>query len=184
LLELVGHLLVVDRARDVAEHPERRRTHRAEREPRHRERDRRLGMVRVPYERVSVAVEYLDRPVLAQPDRALAVLPEPHGLAVLEVDPVRLVVAHGLERIVVVDVAVLEDLDERGALVHGGRAQHLGQLLAIGVDRARDERRVGPIASESGLNGLSIEPIGVEPVRCPTATSASTAPSSVRIPGC
>ena len=46
------------------------------------------------------------------------------------------------ERAVVEDRAVLVDLDQRSALVRGGGAQHLGQVLAIAVDRPGDERRL------------------------------------------
>ena len=64
-------------------------------------------------------------------------------LAVLQVEPVLLVVADEVERAVVVDVAVLEDLDERRAAMRGRAAQDVGQALLVGVDRARDERRLG-----------------------------------------
>ena len=41
---------------------------------------------------------------------------------------------------VVEDVAVLVDLDERGARVLGGPLEHFAQVLDLGVDRAGDER--------------------------------------------
>ena len=51
-------------------------------------------------------------------------------LAVLDLDPL----------VVVVDRAVLEDLDERGALVRVRAVQHLLEVRRVDVDRARDER--------------------------------------------
>ena len=48
-----------------------------------------------------------------------------------------------VERAVVEDRAVLVDLDQRRAAVLGGRAQHLGEVLAVGVHGPRDERRLG-----------------------------------------
>ena len=45
----------------------------------------------------------------------------------------------GLERAVVEDVAVLEDLDERGALVFVGPAEHLLHVLAVDVVGAGHE---------------------------------------------
>ena len=80
-------------------------------------------------------------------DAPLAVLAEGDRLAVLEPDQ-RLVAGVGLleqvERAVVEDVAVLVDLDERRALVLGGRAQDLLEVLAVGVDGTGDEARLGP----------------------------------------
>src|SRR2546421_445073 len=72
-----------------------------------------------------------------------ALLTEPDRRPVLQVDPVRLVVPDEVERAVVVDVAVLEDLDERRAAMRRGGAQHLRQVLPVGVDRARYEGRFG-----------------------------------------
>ena len=48
-----------------------------------------------------------------------------------------------VERAVVEDRAVLVDLDQRRAAVLRGRPQHLGEVLAVGVHGARDERRLG-----------------------------------------
>jgi hypothetical protein len=73
--------------------------------------------------------------VAAEADR-LAVLQPDHGLLGL------LLVLQGVEGAVVEDVAVLVDLDQGRALVGGGLAQHLRQVLAVGVDRPRHERRL------------------------------------------
>ena len=59
-----------------------------------------------------------------------------------EVDPVALVLPDDVERTVVVDVAVLEDLDERGSTMPSGRTKHFREPLLVGVDRPRDERRL------------------------------------------
>src|SRR5438093_4557806 len=115
LLELVRHLLVVGRRLDVAEDPNRRRAARVLRQPRKRETERRLVEVRVVDERLALAFEHLQRTVTKLPHALLAVLAEANRLIVFEVDPIRLVVAHEVERAVVEDVAVLEDLHERGA---------------------------------------------------------------------
>ena len=65
-------------------------------------------------------------------------------LAVPQRDPVHafLVVAHEVERVVVEDRAVLEDLDERAAAMRGRGAQHLGRARLVGVDRSA--RRTSP----------------------------------------
>src|SRR5213596_3484199 len=86
--ELLCHQVVVRRALDVAEHPERQLAVLVERHPRQRERLRRVLRVLVVDE-----AELLDR------------------LPVLEVEPVPLLVADMVEGAVVVDVAVLQDLD-------------------------------------------------------------------------
>ena len=52
-------------------------------------------------------------------------------------------VLDGVEGAVVEDRAVLVDLDERRAAVGGGGGEHLGQVLAVGVDGAGHERRLG-----------------------------------------
>src|SRR5215469_18216834 len=71
-----------------------------------------------------------------------AVGTEPDGLTVLKPDK-PLVPLTWLgdrrERVVVINRAVLVDLDEGGALVVCGRAQHAGQVLAVGVDGPGDE---------------------------------------------
>src|SRR2546421_10677754 len=100
-------------------------------------------MVRVPDQRVAVAVEDLGGAVRPKPHTSLSTRAKPDRLTVLEIDPVLLVLADEVEGAVVEDVAVLEDLDERASLVRGGGAEDVGQLGAVGVDRPRDERRLG-----------------------------------------
>src|SRR5439155_4360057 len=63
-------------------------------------------------------------------------------LPVLEVEAILLLLANGVERAVVVDVAVLVDLDERRTPVRRGTPKHAGQPGLVGVDRAGDERRL------------------------------------------
>ena len=74
-----------------------------------------------------------------------AVGAEDDRLAVADVDHPLLgaLLAQRVERAVVEDRAVLQDLDQRGAAVLGGGAQHLGQPVAVGVQRAADEGRLG-----------------------------------------
>ena len=67
-------------------------------------------------------------------------------LAVAEIDAVLIPGVAGSqwqERLVVEDVAVLVDLDERRAVVVGARPQDLGRVLAIHVDGPGDECRLG-----------------------------------------
>ena len=75
-LELLGHELVVDRALDVPEDPDRRRAVRGVRDPREREREARLLVVLVVDEqRVLTDVGHVDelaRAVRSQLDAALA----------------------------------------------------------------------------------------------------------------
>ena len=52
-------------------------------------------------------------------------------------------VLHRSERVVVEDRAVLVDLHERRAAVGGRRPEHLGQVLAVGVDGPGHEGRLG-----------------------------------------
>lgn len=76
-------------------------------------------------------------------DDALVVLgAEADRLPVFEPDDRflgQVLVLEDLEGAVVEDVAVLVDLDERRAVVVGGLPQHLGEVLAVGVDRAGHE---------------------------------------------
>jgi hypothetical protein len=79
-------------------------------------------------------------------DAGGAVRPEDERLAVHERDrPLGAGrrVLQQVEGAVVEDVAVLVDLDERGALVLGGLPEHVGEPLAVGVHGAPDERGVG-----------------------------------------
>ena len=67
-----------------------------------------------------------------------------------------------LEHAVVEDVAVLVDLDERRALV-GGRACEASAQVLMSTSSVRATKVASaPSASDSGLSGWSIEPIGVD----------------------
>ena len=61
----------------------------------------------------------------------------------IDVRRARLLVGQRVERAVVEHGAVLVDLDQRRARVRGGGAQHRRQVVLVGVERARDERRAG-----------------------------------------
>ena len=78
-------------------------------------------------------------------------------------------VADVVESAVVEDVAVLQNLDERGAAMRMRPLERFAEMLLLDVDRARDERRVAPRATVIGLNGKSTEPIGVDLVTLPTS---------------
>ena len=131
-----------------------------------------LRGVLVRDQRVRVGRGHLDRLELAVPaeTQALRVRPEADRLSVLELDQ-PLAGRAGLlergERVVVEDGAVLVDLDERGALMVGGGAQHRGQVPAVGVDRPGHEARVRAERQDTGLNGWSSEPNGVDLVTLP-----------------
>src|ERR1022692_4817637 len=115
----------------------------------------------------------LERAVAAEPEPLAAVGAEPHWLAMLEPDqPV--VPGPGIrdrrERVVVVDRAVLVDLDERGAAMIGGRPQHPGEGLAVrgdGPGHQARPRAAAPRARDTGLKGVSSEPNGVDLVTFP-----------------
>jgi hypothetical protein len=85
-------------------------------------------------------VHDLDAAISTLPDASLILLTKPNRLPVLEVDPVCLVLADEVERAVVVDVSVLEDLDEGAPTVRRGRSQYLRQMTSVRVNRTRDER--------------------------------------------
>jgi hypothetical protein len=114
-------------------------------------------------------------PVLDDGVAAQAVLSggaEPDGLAVADRDEplvLGLGFAQDVEAAVVEDGAVLEDLDQGAAAVRGGRAEDLGEALAVGVQGAADEAGLGAEANEMGLNGWSSEPMGVDLVTFPTS---------------
>jgi len=86
-------------------------------------------------------VHDLDAPIRTLPHSLLPLLAKPNRLPLLQVDPIRLFLADEVERAIVVDVSVLEDLDERATAVRSCGSQHPRQMTAIRVDRARDERR-------------------------------------------
>ena len=92
----------------------------------------------------------------SEPDALVAVLAEDHRLAVLEHEhPVLadLAVGEVAPGAVVEDVAVLEDLDERRAVVAAGPLERLLEVLGVGVDRAGDERRLGGEGDRQRLIG-------------------------------
>ena len=126
--KLLRHQVVVYGSVDVSEDPDRSGVRSGLSQTTERERRARLGVMRVVYKELRLIghVDDLDAAVRTLPDALLIFLTEANRLPVLEVDPVRLVLADEVERAVVVDVAVLEDLDERRALVLRRAAQHKG----------------------------------------------------------
>ena len=160
---------------DDAEHAERRRRVVVVRQPGQRERQARVVAVGVVHEdRVLADVGDLDDAQLtvgAHDDTLVAVGAEADRLTVLEVDHhllADLAAGDVVERAVVEHVAVLEDLDERRALVGVRLAEDLHHVLAVEVVGAGDERLASaPSATLSGLNGGSIEPNGVLLVTLP-----------------
>ena len=73
-----------------------------------------------------------------------------------------------VEHVLVVDDAVLEDLDERRALVGVRGLQHVGQVLRH-VEAAGDEARARAEREGAGRAGRSTEPSGVEGLVVPIA---------------
>ena len=71
--------------------------------------------------------------------------PDENGLAVGQADEVlaglRTLVV--IERPIVEDRAVLVHLDEGGTAVLGGRSEHLGEVLAVGIDGSSHEGASG-----------------------------------------
>ena len=109
-----------------------------------------------------------------QADALVAVLAEDQRLAVLEhervVSALMSFSVSVVEGAVVEDVAVLEDLDERRALVRVARADDLLQVLGLDVDRCARRRSPRRRARrEIGLNGWSTEPSGVDLVILPSS---------------
>ena len=109
-----------DRRRRAARRRGRRRRgprRQRQRQPAEREREARLRVVLVVDEQR--VLPHMRPPRRSRPSRrpdadaARAFGAEAHGLAVSKIDAVLLGLAHGVEGAVVVDVAVLEDLDER-----------------------------------------------------------------------
>ena len=75
----------------------------------------------------------------------VAVFPEDHWLAVLEIE--HAVIAHAafgkrIKRVIVEDIAVLVDLDKRDALVFRRGLYHRTQMFDVDIDRTRDKRRL------------------------------------------
>src|SRR3989454_2212974 len=155
LLLLVEHDLLVHGPRDRRQHADRDREVWSE-EVREELRRVQVGLVVDP-ERARRDVLRLDdlRPDAVHDDGPSVVLrPEEHGFAGLEPELVLellLLVVHHVPREVVVHVAVLEDLLERGALVVGGAPQHLLHVRDVAVHRARDE---GGAAAEREREGV------------------------------
>ena len=127
-LELLAHQVVVDRLLDGAKDAERHGAVRLPGDARQGEGEARLAVVRVVDEQRALPrlgdVDDASRPVRVLDEAALTVGTESNRLSTLEVDPLRLVLAN-LECAVVVDVAVLEDLDERRTAMprRGARAR-------------------------------------------------------------
>src|SRR4029077_6445394 len=94
------------------------------------ERRTRFSMVRIVDEELRLVrhVDDLDTSIRALPPPPFAVFTESNRLPVLEVDAVLLLLADEVERAVVVDVAVLEDLHECTALMRGRGTQHIRQV--------------------------------------------------------
>jgi hypothetical protein len=98
-----------------------------------------------------------EAPVVEAGDPALVLVPEADRLAVLEADLVGVLDAllgQRAERAVVEDRAVLVDLHERRALVDGGGAEHVGQVVAVPVDRPRHERGLGTERQRDRVEGM------------------------------
>ena len=78
-----------------------------------------------------------------QANALVAILAEDERLAVFELDDVlaaRVFFRERFPRVVVEDVAVLQNLDVGGAFVRGGFFQRVFQVLLKNVDGARDKR--------------------------------------------
>ena len=87
-------------------------------------------------------VRHPERPVVLDRHAALSLRPERDRLPLLQPDLVLQAMrflAQQVERPVVEDVAVLIDLDERGAVVGGGRPQDAGEVLAVVVQGPGNE---------------------------------------------
>ena len=117
--DLLGHQLVVDRAAHVAEDADRRAAVRLLRHARERERERRPTRAarRARARPSSLAPQTSIEPSLRCRSAFSRSAPQRIGSPSRSDDPVHafLVVAHEVERVVVEDRAVLEDLDERAA---------------------------------------------------------------------
>ena len=164
--DLLVHEILVDGPVDRAEDPERHRAGGLPRQP--RERERKPGIVAagvVAEQAADRGIDDLECPVGRASARRVS--PQRTSSPALQVEPVLLLLADDVEGAVVVDVAVLEDLDERGAAVRRGGPQHVGgPCLSVSIARATNVASA-PIATESGLNGWSTEPSGVDFVTLP-----------------
>src|SRR5207244_8769282 len=72
----------------------------------------------------------------------IAILAEDHRLAMFEIEhavSTHTAVGKVIKCVIVKDVAVLIDLDERDAFVFGGRFDYAAEVFDVDVDGARDE---------------------------------------------
>ena len=147
LVDLPLKQVVVDGLLDVPEHADGGDARRGQRQAAEREGQAGLGVVLVVDEQCLLPHvrdgDDLRGAVVPDAHAALALHAEARGLAVLQVDAILLGFAHRVEGAVVVDVAVLKDLDESCPAMRGCPSQHFRDVLAVGVDRARDEARLG-----------------------------------------
>jgi len=108
----------------------------------------------------------LDADAAPAPRRA-----EDQGLAVRELErglDARLLVLHLEPLVVVVDGAVLEDLDEGRAAVLEGAPQHLLQMRRVDVDGARHEGRARAEREGDRVDRVVDRAVGVDLVFMPT----------------
>src|SRR3954452_3665883 len=150
VLDLLVDLVVVGRTLDRTEDADRRHTLVDVAETRQHERERRLLVSDIVDQQGAlvalVDIDDLEAAVPGEPDTLLQVRPEPDRLALLEADDGAVAGLRLLQHVkgtVVEDVAVLQDLHERGAAVLAGGPQHRSQVLAVGVDGAGEERGFG-----------------------------------------
>src|SRR5439155_5940809 len=145
LLLLDQDLLVGRLARVGGQHPERDRVVGGP-EMRQHERGRAIGLVVHPERALGHVPDLHDLWLDAVEDEAATIVhwTEDQRLAVLDlefVQDLRLPVVEHVPGEVVVDVAVLQNLDEGGALVLGGALERLLHVGDVAVDGAGDEGR-------------------------------------------
>src|SRR5215510_639375 len=145
LLLLLEHQVLVHRRLDGAEHADGNRKVRREEIG---DELRRVDVLLVvnPEARLRhvLGSDHLRRYALHDQRAPIVGRPEQERLAVLEPELVlhlRLAVVDDVPGQIVVDVAVLEDLEERGTLVRGRPLEHLVHVRDVAVDRARHEGR-------------------------------------------
>src|SRR5713226_2088026 len=152
LLLLLEHELLVDGRLDGREHADRDRE--VGREEVRQELRRVHVLLVVDPERALgdlLRLHHLRHDAVHDDGAPVVLRPEQQRLAVLQpelVPDLLLLVVEHVPGEVVVDVAVLEDLEERGAVVVGGAPEHLLHVLDVPVHRARDER--GAAAEREG----------------------------------
>ena len=116
-------------------------------------------------------------PVGAEADRLAVLERDEHLLATL-------LAGHVLEGAVVEDVAVLEDLHERRALVGVGGAEDLDHVLAVEVVGAGHEGRFGAERHRQRVERRVEEPNGVDFVTLPSSEVGEYWPLVARRSGC